>query len=209
MEKYFLKKYSIASSVRTLVMPIISQNSLVADPEKAKLNLPMDNIVFVYSGNFQKWQRIEDVLSFIKAHDAENHSYIFMTKEKDVITEKIKHMFSKDQDKRFTILTVMPEALCHYYSIAHYGFLLRDDHILNRVANPTKMLEYLFYGITPIVDLEEIGDYSNYDHIRYDDKVIKFSNTKSIVNRELAKKILSDFSDTKYVKDAVLGIAKE
>lgn len=48
------------------------------------------------------------------------------------------------------------------YKESHYGFILREDLIVNRVACPTKLIEYLAMGIVPIVDFEKIGDFSDF-----------------------------------------------
>ena len=46
------------------------------------------------------------------------------------------------------------------YQESHYGFILREDIVVNHVACPTKLIEYLAMGVIPIVDCEKIGDFS-------------------------------------------------
>lgn len=46
------------------------------------------------------------------------------------------------------------------YQTAHYGFVLRDDITVNNVACPTKLVEYLQYGILPILLTPNIGDFA-------------------------------------------------
>jgi len=43
-------------------------------------------------------------------------------------------------------LELLQSELSHY----KYGFLLRKDHVVNRVSTPTKMNSYLSAGIIPI-----------------------------------------------------------
>ncbi len=45
------------------------------------------------------------------------------------------------------------------YTECHYGFILREDSIVNQVACPTKLVEYLAMGVVPIVDSNNIGDF--------------------------------------------------
>jgi hypothetical protein len=46
----------------------------------------------------------------------------------------------------------------HY--LAHeYGFVLRDESLVNRVACPTKLVEYLYWGVLPVVITPRIGDF--------------------------------------------------
>jgi glycosyltransferase involved in cell wall biosynthesis len=53
------------------------------------------------------------------------------------------------------------EELLRLYPECHYGFILREDIIVNRVACPTKLVEYIAMGIIPIVDCEDIGDFKS------------------------------------------------
>ena len=55
------------------------------------------------------------------------------------------------------------------FSFAHY--LIQFDIVVNRVACPTKLVEYMFYGITPIVLSKEIDDYNElgYEYLDYKD----------------------------------------
>ena len=46
------------------------------------------------------------------------------------------------------------------YPRCSYGFVLRDDIAVNNVACPTKLIEYLQYGIVPILHTERIGDFA-------------------------------------------------
>jgi hypothetical protein len=45
------------------------------------------------------------------------------------------------------------------YSECHYGLILRQDDPVNHVACPTKLIEYLAYGVVPVVDSPRIGDF--------------------------------------------------
>jgi hypothetical protein len=50
------------------------------------------------------------------------------------------------------------------YSAADFGFIVRDKSPVNGVACPTKLIEYLCYGVIPIVELVEIGDFAAYGY---------------------------------------------
>jgi len=203
MQKYFNIKYPKSKAIKH-IFPIIAKNALRENTEKSHELLRNisneDNVYFIYSGNTQKWQNIELMFNFIEKHDNEKYVYIILSGSKEYFNKIISERFYKIR-KRFIVDSVLPEELYQYYSIAHYGFILRDDHILNRVANPTKMLEYLFYGITPIVKLKEIGDFFNYENISIFDNNITFSAHKSDHNKIIAKKILLDYENIKFRED--------
>jgi hypothetical protein len=191
MRNYFIQKYN-KSKAEKYIIPILAKNALKDIQNTAEFS-QNNTVYFIYSGNIQKWQNIEQMLDFIEKHDRENYKYLILSREKHFFESIVNIRFSKIKE-RFLVNSVDPSELPKYYSIAHYGFLLRDDHILNRVANPTKMLEYLFYGIIPIVKLKEIGDFIDYESVSINDAVTTFLPRKSGKNRKLAEKILKNNS---------------
>ena len=86
-----------------------------------------------------------------------------------------------------------------------FGFLLRDDNIVNNTASPIKFLEYVSNGVIPIMS-DGIGDYSRLVHdkkigitldsneikIFLEDKTI-FLRMKQITDVYLWKNVLKDF----------------
>ena len=96
-------------------------------------------------------------------------------------------LIQKKQIKNVIIKSVSPIELSSYYEISHYGFLLRDHHPLNNVACPTKAIEYLAFGITPIVLEENIGDFKQlgYEYI----SINKINNEIKLIPRKSSKNI--------------------
>jgi hypothetical protein len=45
------------------------------------------------------------------------------------------------------------------YLSSDFGFVLRDDTAVNRVSCPTKLSEYLWFGVIPIVKTPHVGDF--------------------------------------------------
>lgn len=194
MRNYIRKKYKISEGVKEYIIPIFpyhldkfnlneNQISLI----KEKYNLEYDDIIFLYSGNAQKWQNIDLMLSLIsKLANNKKSKFIILTGEPDKFEEKLKKY--KINSEQLFLDSVSPEELGHYYSLAHYGFLLRDKHILNKVAFPTKAIEYLAFGLTPVVLEEDIGDFKEmgYEYVRIDEvENFLFKPTKSLKNREI------------------------
>jgi hypothetical protein len=91
-----------------------------------------------------------------------------------------------------TLKSVKPEELSYYYKKCHYGFILRDDMVVNAVACPTKLVEYLYYGIIPIVKSPRIGDFSSrgYEYIDYTAFSSKLSAVKSSINIEIVSSLI-------------------
>ncbi len=195
MELHFLNKY-----------PFISRNSMVY-PNYANIHkdhIPNENktdddnkkTVFIYSGNLQSWQNIDELLELILLYQfVPNYHFIILTGQPDTFRKKI--LKYNIQIDKIEINSVESEEIDKYYYRAHYGFILRSDHIVNRVANPTKMIEYLLFGIVPIVKLANIGDFMDYPYEYL--SVEKFDQNlkprKSSINQSIAKKLLNEKED--------------
>lgn len=156
-------------------------------------NTNLEYTTFIYAGSCALWQKIELMLDLIKENLNERYKYIILTSN---ITEFEFYLTKKNIPlNRIELKTVSPEDLFKYYNNAHYGFLLRDDNIVNSVANPTKLIEYLASGITPIVLNPNIGDYfeNGYEYITVDKfrSNFIFNNIKSKKNIQVAKKMLN------------------
>jgi hypothetical protein len=55
--------------------------------------------------------------------------------------------------------TVPQDSVKERYLQSTYGFVLRGDNLINNVACPTKLVEYMFWGVIPIVIQPAIGDF--------------------------------------------------
>ena len=106
------------------------------------------NPSFVYAGGMDKWQCIEETLD-IFCQIEENipaASLTLLTKDKAKAEELIKKYNIKNYKISFVSLNNLDAELMKY----KYGFLIRQDHIVNNVSTPTKMNSYLANGVIPI-----------------------------------------------------------
>lgn len=146
------------------------------------------NIKIIYSGNTQKWQNIDLMFQLIRDNKHLGFEYIILTGEEEKMrTFAIKYNLKEDDFLKIT--SVAPEELENYYKQAAYGFVLRDDILVNNVACPTKIIEYMHYGITPIVLSSNIGDFKNYDYewVSYKEFGKDLINRKSLKNISIVK----------------------
>jgi hypothetical protein len=148
-----------------------------------------DKTVIIYSGNVQQWQNVEDMVSLILNNIHDNYEYIILTGE----PVYFKRLFERAGaiPSNVKIKSVLPHDLQEYYRQAHYGFILRDDITVNRVANPTKMIEYLMFGIVPIVRLKEIGDFYKLGYEYFSESAFNenLQPKKSAKNVKIAKQV--------------------
>lgn len=133
----------------------------------------------IYSGGTQSWQKIDLLIDTIKKI-ADKYEIIILSPEIEKFTKLLGELKQK-----VVLKSVLPENLDIEYQKADLGFILRDDIIVNRVACPTKIIDYLEYGIIPIISCPEIGDFNKmgYSYIHYE----KLIEGKIFDNNELEK----------------------
>ena len=136
-------------------LPILSNGSLepknCGDEKKYYDNeLP----IIIYSGGVQVWQNVELMQHIIRLTMSQ-YRYKLLVPEPAELTNWI----SNEGIINTTVYSVSPDEIGDEYKSGHYGFVLRDDIEVNRVACPTKIIEYLQYGIVPILKAERIGDF--------------------------------------------------
>lgn len=188
MIDFYKKKYKTtkAQFVRYIIFP----NNLDQHKDDELIINETNIINIVYSGNLQKWQNIDLMIEVIKKnyHHSHYHFYILTGELKQMQEKFVKAAF--DDMQRVTIDSFPPDKLHFIYSICHYGFILRDDIVVNNVACPTKLIEYMNYGIVPIVLSDNIGDFKEYGYERISvEEMGDLSSYKSLKNIQIIKKI--------------------
>lgn len=150
-----------------------------------------DIVEIIYSGGIQKWQNIDLMLNAISQNLSDKVHYTILTANVDEVKEKAREL--NIDNKKMEITTCPSSELEKFYTKANYAFILRDPSIVNQVANPTKLVEYLFYGLIPIVLSPSIGDYLNlgYEYINLSDfNSNNVSPRKSKINQSIALQLL-------------------
>lgn len=131
------------------------KNKFIMPCFNKKLNLASINQIekyetpsFVYAGSLDKWQCVEETLYLYKKFEESfpNASITLLTKNRKEAEVYLK----KFKINNFTIKFVPLEKLDHELGKYKYGFLIRQNHIVNNVATPTKMNSYVANGLIPI-----------------------------------------------------------
>lgn len=187
MINHFDKKYKNTKEKRKWVrLPIFEVN---AGFEKVK----KDSHSVVYAGGAQPWQNTNLMIQAIQTNTS--YKYTILTQDKNAFSQL------KNLDHDISIATVDSGEVALYYSTASLGFVLRDDVIVNRVACPTKLIEYLSYGVVPIVKTPHIGDFNalGYQYVKYEDFIEGKMSQKEIVDAQ--RKNLSVIKKLQVVAD--------
>lgn len=163
MAEHLQHKYP--SSSRThIVLPIFGF------PEKTK-NLPIPpNIAplvqeetaskpgVIYAGGTQHWQQLPRMFQAIM-HQNNLARYLVLTNTPPELPPGFAERM--ENNPHICLTKLPPEQVLNIYPYFQYGFILRETNTVNRVACPTKMIEYLEYGLIPIMLSPELGDFAD------------------------------------------------
>jgi hypothetical protein len=162
MAEHYRHKYP-GLTTPFIVLPIVNEAisaSFLQRSERKRLRV-------VYAGGVQSWQNPELMMTTIKVSPAEAEYLVYSNDEGSFASLAARHGVAH----RVEIAFCPPEQLPAVYAQADLGFVLRDDDPVNRVACPTKLTEYLAYGVVPIIKSKDVGDFDalGYRYITVED----------------------------------------
>ena len=163
MFKFYKHKYPKIKT-KFITLPIYTTSKI--KPIKKNYN---NKLNIVYSGGVHKWQNVDLMIESI-SKIIDKYNVTILTPAIDTFKDKLKQY---NLENKITIKTVSAKEIHKEYEKIHFGYVLRDDIIVNKVACPTKLVEYLSYGIIPIVLQPSIGDFNNlgYSYILNEDLI--------------------------------------
>ena len=162
------------------IMPCFNQELNETAFNNTKYNSPS----FVYAGSLSKWQCFDQTLEIFKTiqNTMPNSTLAVLTNE----IEKAKTLIDKYKIKNTDIKYIPYQLLNKELAKYKYGFLIRENIPINKVATPTKMNSYMANGIIPIFS-DIIGDFKEeFKEFKYLIRYENNSNTyiQQIVNIE-------------------------
>ncbi len=160
MRDYFMHKYP-GIKAKLFTVPIFSD--LPPAPPSAKRDLQR----VIYGGGLQTWQCVEETLDIVSRVDGKKWNFLFLTPQVDELRRACEERSISNVEIRSAGRSELPLE----YATASFGFILREHSIVNIVACPTKLIEYLHFGVIPIVSETSIGDFeaSGYQYIAAQD----------------------------------------
>lgn len=160
MQEHFCRKYDYMHiKPKPIVMPIyldepVDEEMIATKLERTDYARPLA----VYAGGLHKWQNIPLMQDVIE-QAADRFRYDMMVSEP---AEFSRQYGTRKKPSDWTVHRVPPEMVFEIYRDSHFGFVLRDDIIVNNVACPTKLIEYIRFGVLPVLKSENIGDFARY-----------------------------------------------
>ncbi len=159
MSNYYIDKYRMGRTDKFIVLPIFSRKY---DKNKILAKDYGTNIA-IYAGNLDKWQCIDDMLNIsIKRNDKK---YVYLVSDKSAFSNMVSHVNLSERGVDYYYDSVPKECVEGYYEKADFGFIIREDNIVNAVSCPTKLTEYICNGVIPIKNEYSLGDFSGIKYI--------------------------------------------
>lgn len=151
------------------------------------------NKIFTYVGSLAEWQCFDQTIDLYKKIEEK----IPQSKIKVLTFEvgKAKSLIEGKGIKNYEVKCVPKEQVRHELIEATYGFIIREDNVVNRVATPTKFSSYIAAGVIPIFsscikDFKTLSD--NYSYVMsIDDTSLKsVSDIVEFANKNVAKEYI-------------------
>lgn len=153
MAKHFRAKYAWIDAVN-IVSPIFPETS------QRELAGHQPNGTVVYAGGAQAWQMVDCIVEAVQA-SLQTYTARILTHEPEIFRQKFLARGCPVDGDRLSIYAARPSEVRAVYAESSYGILCRERHVLNRVACPTKLIEYLSFGVLPVMGTPEVGDFTD------------------------------------------------
>lgn len=145
MFRHYEEKYSIGLAGKSFVTACSNEE---IHPNAFAMEGKYSRPIFTYAGSLVAYQCIDQMLcAYAKARAVFPEArLLFFTNEVEEAERKVAAMGLEG-----VIVDSRPQdQLWKYVAEAKYGFVLREDSVINRVATPTKISTYLANGVIPI-----------------------------------------------------------
>lgn len=171
MKKHYEEKYNLMIK-NCYIMPC---NNDVIHEESFKEKDKYENEIFCYAGGLNVWQCIDETLSIYKQIEdsKKNTKLLLLVKDFDLAVNMLKKHDIKNYEIDFVSVDQLPQKL----KDVKYGFIVREDLELNRVATPTKLMTYMGNGVIPILSDCLEGLLENLESSEY---VVRLKNAQDI-----------------------------
>ena len=148
VSNYMKKHYELLAhmnfSNKSYIMPCYNEEidkSIFAKKDYTKK-------IFSYVGSLDLWQCFDRIVELYAQIECANKNSMFKVLTFQV--DEAKKILEKKKVKNFVVKYVPQNELKNELIEATYGFVIREDNMVNRVATPTKISSYLASGVLPI-----------------------------------------------------------
>lgn len=202
MQEYYEKTAHTSFEHKAYVMPCFNE---VLDKELLEKK-DYSKKVFTYVGSLDLWQCFNETVDIYAEIEKRIPDVFF--KVLTFNTEKAKEIIKAKNITNYSVACVPKEQVKSELENATYGFIIRHDTEVNRVATPTKISSYLSAGVLPIYStcLKDFHAQAHGKAFAYAlnpkediDGLIQFIN--SDLDKSLVQQEIDDLFSTYYSKD--------
>lgn len=145
MRQHFAAKYP-GLQLDSVVMPCANATPM---PEAFRRPGKYQRPSFVYAGGLQRWQCMAATLAAFAAihRQLPEATLTLLTADQEQAAALVRSQGTPATRIAYVPVDQLPSALADF----KYGFLLREDHVVNRVATPTKVSSYMAAGVIPVM----------------------------------------------------------
>lgn len=225
LEHFVYKRADVVHCVSNVLKEFLVENfgerevkifpCCVTDRVHKKKALTSNGLQFVYVGGFSFWQKTIETLKLYYhiEKSTKNSKLTIITHDKKSFIQAAKDVGLKNVEIKSLHQSEVLIDLVNY----DFGFLLRDDILMNNVASPIKFSEYISRGVFPILT-KGIGDYSDIVASKrigviYNELDFDVSYLYQIINEENSLDRLYDYSQNviweKYIEEYQLSLGCE
>jgi hypothetical protein len=153
MESHLRLKHP-ATSAQFIVLPIVERYDHTREDRWRGPDWEPARVI--YAGATQPWQNVDAMLRLAESCD-DFADILFISHEPDVFARRAAELGVPSS--RFNLGSARKHEMPRIYATRNFGLVLRDDIAVNRVACPTKLSEYMDFGIVPVVRSPALGDF--------------------------------------------------
>ncbi len=173
-----------------------------------------DKNVFCYAGGVQAWQGFDAILKIYSEIESKRNDVYLKIYSKEI--DKAKVLIDEARIRNYSVDCVSQSEMDKALADCKFGFIIREDSIINNVATPTKLGTYLANGVIPIfsstvMSFRDLSTRYNYlccvdNNFNVADQIIAFMNN-SFEGEKISKEYKRIFEDYFNRESYVQGLA--
>lgn len=155
LKSYYETRSRRSFESKSYIMPCFNEELDVSVLQKKDYKIPS----FVYVGSLDLWQCFQQTAALYAEIEKRISGCSF--KVLTFQTEEAEQIIREVGIKNYCVKCVSKENVSQELTECSYGFVLREDIEVNRVATPTKISSYLAAGVIPIVT-KSVKDFATF-----------------------------------------------
>lgn len=144
--EHYEKKYGIKIDYDSVfIMPCFNSE---LNKESFYTERKYEKNTFCYAGGTQAWQGFDKIIDIYKELEKKRNNVFLKIFSKDL--DSAKAAIEKARIKNYSVDCVSQDEIDKALADCKFGFIIREDNIINNVATPTKLGTYMANGVIPV-----------------------------------------------------------